>query len=189
MLSNDAFAQQAYLYPRVQQGYHNIPAQQSYPAHQPVHTWPQTPVLNAMPTPAGLAQQHTPANSEAAPKPVPRKRKGEDEKEHKDGQVDQPTKKKSRSEKGIETKKRKAEDEEYRRYLRKHRDTAIYRLSELGQRLIYDAAERAEFDQLINSLANRNLEIDNTTEDHIEYYSMRPEKRPEARPAKKHYDD
>lgn len=139
--------------------------------------------------PAAPVQQGAPADEEAAFEPVFNKRKREDRQENESDQPDQAPKKKSRSEKGVETKKQKADDKEYRVYLRRRRDETVSRLSDLGHRLILDGAGKAEFDRLISMLADINRQIDVITEEDIGFYSVRPEKRPANRPAKIRYDD
>ncbi|KAG9743062.1 hypothetical protein KCU73_g8506, partial [Aureobasidium melanogenum] len=183
LLSSNPFAQQLYLDPRDQQGYYYRPAQRAYPAHQPVFILPYTPTFDA----AAPFQQDAPANTKAASNSVPRKRKGRDEQEHKDDQLIQPPEKKSRNEKGIERKKQKADDKKYRNDLKQERDEIVSRLSEMGHKMIPNGAEQAEFDQLITSLTNLDRQIDRTTEEDIDDYSMRPERRPRNRPAKKRF--
>lgn len=141
LLSSNPFAQQLYPGYRDQQGYYYPPAQQAYPAHQPVYTLPYTPTFDA----ATPVQQDAPANKKAASNSVPRKRKG-DEQEHKDDQLNQPPEKKSRNEKGTERKKQKADDKKYRNDLRQERDEIVSRLSEMGHKMIPNGAEQAEFD-------------------------------------------
>ncbi|KAH0144255.1 hypothetical protein KCU67_g13168, partial [Aureobasidium melanogenum] len=60
---------------------------------------------------AAPVQQDAPANTKAASTSVSRKRKGRDEQEHKDDQLNQPPEKKSRNEKAIERMKQKASTE------------------------------------------------------------------------------
>ena len=85
--------------------------------------------------------------------------------------------------------KQKADDNEYRVYLRQRRDETVSKLSDLGHRLVLDGAGKAEFDQLIKLLADLNRQIDVITEENIEFYSVRPERRPATRPAKIRFDD
>ena len=113
---NDPFAGQGYPDPGVQPGSYIPYDQQAYPAHQPVYTRPQAPPLHAVPMPAAPIQQGAPATEEAVFEPVSSKRKREDKQENEGEQLDQAPKKKSRNEKGTETKKQKADDNEYRVY-------------------------------------------------------------------------
>ncbi|KAH0030714.1 hypothetical protein KCU78_g2989, partial [Aureobasidium melanogenum] len=185
LLSSNPFAQQLYPDPRDQQGYYYRPAQRAYPAHQPVFTLPYTPTFDA----AAPFQQDAPASTKAASNSVPRKRKRRDEQEHKDDQLIQPPEKKSRNEQGIERKKQKADDKKYRNDLKQERDEVVSRLSEMGHKMVPNGAEQAEFDQLITSLTDLDRQIDRTTEEDIDYYSMRPERGPRNRPAKKRFGD
>lgn len=101
----------------------------------------------------------------------------------------QPPEKKSRNEKGIERKKQKADDKKYRNDLKQERDEIVSRLSEMGHKMVPNGAEQAEFDQLITSLTDLDRQIDRTTEEDINYYSMRPERGPRNSPAKKRFGD
>ncbi|KAH0270607.1 hypothetical protein KCU91_g7942, partial [Aureobasidium melanogenum] len=130
--------------------YHSA-AQEAYPAHQPVYTRPYIPTFDAIRTPAAAVQQDAPANTEVLQTLYTES---------------------AREEMSIETKKQKADDKKYRDDLRQERDEIVSRLSEMGHRMIPDGTEQAEFEQLIISLTDLNHEIDISTEENIDYYSI-----------------
>lgn len=187
MPSSNASTQQAYPYPRVQQGYHNVPAQQAYPAHQPVFTRPYTPNFGAIPLPTTTAQQGAFVSTETVRRASVNERLGyeeEDEGEGEEDNDDQQNKEvdqKSKSDKGIETKKRKKQDAMDRRDPSRLQDEVAARVFEMAQEYIPPGAESAAFREQFDMLMYLNGEIDSNTEHYIRWNGARSNLRRGAR--------
>ncbi|KAK6003606.1 hypothetical protein QM012_009377 [Aureobasidium pullulans] len=178
------YGQHTYPDPATHQSSYTPYAQHAYPALQPAQTWPQAATYNTAPLPVAPVQQATSSGIGAIQRAsLSRRRRHQEEEGQEDEDDDQQNKKfyrKSKSEKGIETKKRKKQDVADRRDLSQLRDEVATRLFEMAQQHLPPNVVRA-FSEHFDMLMELNQEIDRNTESYIEWNGTRPNHRQSAR--------